>query len=152
MQPARSVPYCLGQPRSDTHRPIEPLFPRQIPPLAPQATSPLQKELDPQNQPQAQQTERGCLHKDKFGAVPHEPQSCRSAFFLPQLPPCLLLGPSLQPKLLTGVIPEMRWVDAQLSRQQGPLHVPAQMSNPQHGVEKQKHLQASFSLCRSGSV
>lgn len=80
------------------------------------------------------------------------PKAVDLLFFLPQLHPGLLLGPSMQPELLTGVIPEMRWVGAQLSRQQGPLHVPVQMFNPKHGFQKQRCLPATFCLCRSGNV
>lgn len=155
MQLAQSLPYYPGQlhsvfPNTQTCR--TPYFPGGSHPCPSQATSLLQQELDPPKQPQAQQTKRGCLHKDKFEAVPGEPQSYGSGFFLSQLPPGPLLGLSMRPEVLTGVIPEMRWVGAQLSRQQGPLHVPAQMFNPQHGVQKQRYLQTSFSLSRAGSA
>lgn len=77
-----------------------------------------------------------------------EPQSCTLASLLPQLLPSLLLGPL---ELLTGVIPEVTRVGAQLSRQQGPSHGPAPGLNPRGGVEDQRRLQVSFSLCRTGA-
>lgn len=149
MQPAPSLPYCPGQPHSVfpytwTRRTLN--FPGRSQPWPPTSPRPCNRSWIPKISCKPSKP------KDKFGVVPGEPQSCGSAFFLPQLPPSLLLGPSVRPELLSGVVSEMRWVGAQLIEQQGPLHVPAQMFNPQHRVKKQRYLQASFSLCRAGSV